>query len=63
MFKRSHFLIATVFVAGAALLPMAWAADAKPGAKAAPAVLLVGAPASAASAPAAAPLLAQSSSA
>ena len=58
MFKRSHFLIATVFVAGAALLPMAWAADAKPAAKAAPAVLLVGAPASAASAPAAAPLLA-----
>jgi hypothetical protein len=58
MFKRSHFLIATVFVAGAALLPMAWAADAKPAAKAAPAVLLVGAPASTASAPAAAPLLA-----
>jgi hypothetical protein len=55
MFKRSHFLIATVFVAGAALLPMAWAADAKP---AAPAVLLAAAPASAASAVAPAPLLA-----
>lgn len=47
MFKRSHFLIAAAFVAGAALLPMAWAADAKP---AAPAVLLAAAPASAASA-------------
>lgn len=46
MFKRSHFLIAAAFVAGAALLPMAWAADAKP---AAPAVLLAAAPASAAS--------------
>lgn len=55
MFKRSHFLIATVFVAGAALLPMAWAADAKP---AAPAVLLAAAPASAASAAAPAPLVA-----
>lgn len=52
MFKRSHFLIATVFVAGAALLPMTWAADAKP---AAPAVRLAAAPASAASA--AAPVL------
>ena len=60
MFKRSHFLIATVLVAGAALLPMAWAADAKPAATAAtPATLLAAAPASAASAPAAtAPLLA-----
>ena len=48
MFKRSHFLIATVFVAGAAFLPMAWAAD----------VLLAAAPASAASAAAPAPLLA-----
>ena len=48
MFKRSHFLIATVFVAGAAFLPMAWAAD----------VLLAAAPASAASAAPAAPLLA-----
>jgi len=52
MFKRSHFLIATVFVAGAALLPMTWAADAKP---AAPAMRLAAAPASAASA--AAPVL------
>jgi len=61
MFKRSHFLIATVFVAGAALLPMAWAADAKPAAAAtavAPPVLLAAAPASAASAAAPAPLLA-----
>lgn len=55
MFKRSHFLIATVFVAGAALLPMAWAADAKP---AAPAVLLAAAPASTASAAAPTPLVA-----
>lgn len=55
MFKRSHFLIATVFVAGAALLPMAWAADTKP---AAPAVLLAAAPASTASAAAPAPLVA-----
>jgi hypothetical protein len=59
MFKRSHFLIAAAFVAGAALLPMAWAADPKPAATpAAPGVLLAAAPASAASAPAAAPLLA-----
>ena len=66
MFKRSHFLIATVFVAGAALLPMAWAADAKPAAAAAATataspVLIAAAPASAASAAgaaAAAPLLA-----
>jgi hypothetical protein len=50
MFKRSHFLIATVFVAGAALLPMAWAADAKPASAAASPVLLAAAPASAASA-------------
>jgi hypothetical protein len=59
MFKRSHFLIAAAFVAGAALLPMAWAADPKPAATpAAPGVLLAAAPASAASAPATAPLLA-----
>ncbi len=59
MFKRSHFLIATVFVAGAALLPMAWAADAKPAATTTtPATLLAAAPASAASAAAPAPLLA-----
>jgi len=58
MFKRSHFLIAAAFVAGAALLPMAWAADAKP---AAPAVLLAAAPASAASA--AAPTLVAATSA
>ena len=59
MFKRSHFLIATAFVAGAALLPMAWAADAKPAAaKATPAVQLAAAPASAASAAVPAPLLA-----
>src|ERR1700752_5010795 len=50
MFKPSHFLIATVFVAGAALLPMAWAADAKPAPAAASPVLLAAAPASAASA-------------
>jgi hypothetical protein len=57
MFKRSHFLIATVFVAGAALLPMAWAADAKPAATTAtPAPLLAAAPATAASSPAAATL-------
>jgi len=57
MFKRSHFLIATVFVAGAALLPMAWAADAKPAATTAtPAPLLAAAPATTASSPAAATL-------
>jgi hypothetical protein len=50
MFKPSHFLIATVFVAGAALLPMAWAADAKPAPAGASPVLLAAAPASAASA-------------
>jgi hypothetical protein len=44
MFKRSHLLIATLFVAGAALLPMAWAAGAKP---AAPASVAASAPASA----------------
>ena len=61
MFKRSHFLIATVLVAGAALLPMAWAADAKPAAAvvttAAPApVLAAAAPAASASSPVAATL-------
>src|SRR5689334_11307115 len=59
MFKRSHFLIAVAFVAGAALLPTAWAADAAPAAAKAPApLLLAAAPASAASAAAPAPLLA-----
>jgi len=50
MFKPSHFLIATVFVAGAAWLPMAWAADAKPAPASASPLLLAAAPASAASA-------------
>ena len=60
MFKPSHFLIAVVLVAGAALLPGAWAADAKPAAAvattAAPSVRLAAAPAASASSPVAATL-------
>ncbi len=53
MFNRSHFLIAAVLHAGAALLPSAWAADAKPATVAAAATI---APATATTSPTAATL-------
>lgn len=53
MFNRSHFLIAAVLLAGAALLPSAWAADAKPATVTAAATI---APATATTSPTAATL-------